>query len=300
MWKGRGTLSGESTADASGVAEVGIGGPDQRGRPLGEAPGWRETVGRRSSVPVAMMRAAATEFAYLRRYLIVAVGLVSVSLSLTLIDRNWHVPNLDVANMTILVVIMGLCIASISQIRLARKGLVRTTSPTATDPVTGLPDEQYFWLRLREEHRRVRRYGSQAALAIIDVNNLASVNQTYGEACGDAVLRHIAGVLETTKRASDVAARLSDDEFALILLECEHEGASTFVERLEHYVTRQPASLTVDNQVITLWIGVCIGVATALEGETAAEELAARARRNLEAAKEGRDKRRERWTSAWP
>ena len=61
--------------------------------------------------------------------------------------------------------------------RLAEKGLVRTTSPAATDPVTGLPDEQYFWLRLREEHRRVRRYGSQASLAIIDVNNLASVNQ---------------------------------------------------------------------------------------------------------------------------
>ncbi|MGD0766284.1 MAG: diguanylate cyclase [Dehalococcoidia bacterium] len=241
-----------------------------------------------------------TEFGELKRYLLAALGLVSVSLTLTLIDRNWSVPNLALANLIIMSGVLGLCATTMYRMRSAEKGLVRTVSPAATDPVTGLPDEQYFWLRLREEHRRVRRYGSQASLAIIDVNNLASVNQQYGEECGDAVLRHIAEVLETTKRASDVVARLSDDEFALILLECDREGAATFVERLEHYVTRQPTSLTVNNQVISLWVGVCIGVATALEGETTAEELAARARRNLEGAKEGRDKRRERWTTAWP
>jgi diguanylate cyclase (GGDEF)-like protein len=193
--------------------------------------------------------------------------------------------------------VVGISMVAIYRSRAIVEGLIRTTTPSVRDALTGLPDEQYFRLRLREECKRVGRYGIPVSLAIIDVNSLASVNEAYGEACGDAVLSHIASILESTKRASDIAARLSDDEFALILLECARPDATRYVHRLEQYVARRPATVSVEGQPITLWIGVCIGLAAAADQDTSPEEMVAQARQDLQAAKEERDRRRERWTS---
>jgi diguanylate cyclase (GGDEF)-like protein len=275
-------------------------GPVRHGLPLEESSGWRETreATLRKIAPVAATSRPPVELRELKRYLLAALALVSIGLLLALVDEWWKVPHLTAASAVLMLAVVGTSLVAIYRARAATEGLIRTVMPSVRDSVTGLPDEQYFRLRLREEYKRVHRYGIPVSLAIIDVNNLASVNEAYGEACGDAVLSHIAGILEATKRASDVAVRLSDDEFALILLECAREDASQFVRRLEHYVTRQPATVTVEGQVITLWIGVCTGVAAAMEGEMSAEELVARARNNLVTAKDERDRRRERWTSA--
>ncbi len=234
----------------------------------------------------------------MRSYLLGALILVSISLLLNFIGESRHVPNLAVASSIITLAAVGICLVAIYRLREIKEGLVRTTAPSATDLVTGLPDEHYFWLRLREEHKRVRRYGMPVSVVLIDVDDLASVNRQYGQACGNAVLAYVAGVLQSAKRASDVATWLSDDHFALILLECDKEGVSGFVRRLEQYVSGQPATLDVRGRVMTLQIGVCIGVAAAMQGETSAEELVGRARRSLEAAREERDIRQERFTSA--
>ncbi len=273
--------------------------PVRHGLPLTESHGWRETreATLRKIAPVAAMSKPPVELRELKRYLLAALGLVSLGLLLALIDEWRGVPHLAAANAILMLSVVGTSLVAVYRARAATEGLIRTVTPAVRDPVTGLPDEHYFRLRLREEYKRVRRYGVPVALAIIDVNNLASVNEAYGEGCGDAVLSHIASVLESTKRGSDVAVRLSDDEFALILLECSRDDASQFMQRLEHYVTRQPATVTVEDQVITLWIGICTGVAAAMEGESSSEELLARARNGLEAAKQARDRRRERWTS---
>jgi diguanylate cyclase (GGDEF)-like protein len=274
--------------------------PVHHGLPIDEDNRWRETreATLRKIAPVAATsKPPPVQLRELKRYLLAGIALVSLGLLLAIVDEWQRVPHMTAANTILMLTVVGISLVAVYRARAATEGLIRTVTPTVRDPVTGLPDEQYFRLRLREEYKRVHRYGIPVSLAIIDVNNLTSVNEAYGEACGDAVLGHIAGVLESTKRASDVAVRLSDDEFALILLECAREDATQFVRRLEHYVTRQPATVTVEGQVITLWIGVCTGVVAAMEGEMSAEELVARARGNLDASKAERDRRRERWTS---
>lgn len=233
----------------------------------------------------------------LKRYLLAVLGLVSLGLSLALIDERWDVSHLTTVNAILMVAVAATGLIAIHRTRVAEGEPIRTVTPSVGDPVTGLPDERYFWYRLREEYKQVHRYKTCVSVAIIDVNHLASVNGRYGKACGDAVLSHIADVLESSKRASDVAARLSDDELAVILLECTKDGASAFEHRLEYAVNRQPSKVTVNSQALTLWVGVCTGVATAMEGEANPEELVARARQDLEAAKEERDRRREFWTS---
>ena len=274
---------------------------DRRGTLLEGPPGWlkaKDPTPRRMS-PAAAAEKSSTELKDLKRYLTAVTALVVGTLLLDLIGTTKEVPNLAAVSILIMLVVLVLCLLTVYRLRAVKEGIVRTVEPSVVDTVTGLPDEKYFWLRIKEEHKRMRRYGTPVSLALIDVNALASVNQTYGESGGDAVLAHIARVLESVKRASDVATRLHDDEFALILLECDKNGAAAFAERLEHYVTREPAALIVNGQEVTLWVGMCIGVAGSMENETSSEELVARARRSLDADKEERNKRRERWTGAW-
>jgi diguanylate cyclase (GGDEF)-like protein len=234
----------------------------------------------------------------LRKYLFVALAFVTVGAVLAMIDEKWHAPHLTAAVALLMIGVVVTSLFAVYRTRRTVEGFARTVSPSMRDSVTGLPDQEYFRLRLRDEFKRMQRYNTRLSLAVFDVNNLASVNEAYGEAAGDAVLKHIAGLLELTKRASDVAARLGDDEFSLILLECSEEDASKFLRRLERYVTRKPVSVNVDGQSITLWVGVCSGVVSAQEGDTNPLDLLAQARRSLEIAKEDRDRRRERWTNA--
>ena len=232
----------------------------------------------------------------LRRYLFVASAFVVVGLLLALADEQWQTPHLTTAASVLMLGVVGTSLVAIYQARKAAEGFARTVTPSMRDCVTNLPDEGYFRLRLRDEFKRMQRYGTTVSLAVFDVNNLASVNEAYGEATGDAVLRHIADLLEMTKRASDVAVRLGDDEFALILLECGEEDAVRFLGRLERYVTRRPVTVNVEGQSITLWVGVCSGVASARPGDTNPGDLLVQARHGLETAKQERDSRRERWS----
>jgi len=231
------------------------------------------------------------------RYLLVASAFVTAGLALALVDEKWHAPHVAAAASVLMLGVVMTSLIAIYKARRGAEGSARAVTPSMRDEVTSLPNEEYFRLRLRDEFKRMNRYGSAASLAVFDVNNLASVNEAYGEAAGDAVLKHIAGLLEMTKRASDVAVRLGDDEFALILLECGEEDAMRFLRRLERYVTRRPVTVNVEGQAITLWVGVCSGVASAQRGDTNPAGLLAQARHSLAAAKEERDRRRERWTS---
>ena len=120
---------------------------------------------------------------------------------------------------------------------------MRTGAPSARDAVTGLPDEQFFWLRLREEHARARRYASPSPSPSRRQQPGGRLTAPTAKPAGDAALDHVARILESAKRGSDVAVRLSDDEFALLLLDCDKEGASAFATRLQQYLNGQPANV---------------------------------------------------------
>jgi diguanylate cyclase (GGDEF)-like protein len=230
------------------------------------------------------------------RYLLVASAFLAAALMLALADEESNAPHLAVASALLMVGMMMASLIAVYKAKVSMEGASRPVSPSMLDNVTDLPNDEYFRLRLRDESRRMQRYGTSLSVAVLDVNNLASVDDAYGELAGDAVLKHIAGLIDATKRASDVAARLSHDEFGLILLECGEEDAVRFLGRLERYIGRKPVSVNVDGQSVTLWVGMCSGVASAQRGDANGFDLLAQARRSLEAAKDDRDRRRERWT----
>ena len=166
------------------------------------------------------------------------------------------------------------------------------------DPLTGLPNERYLLLRLEEEMARSHRDERLLTLAIVDVNGLAATNEQYGRDCGDEVLRHVAAVAQATKRASDIIARLADDEFGVILPECTSEGGQAFVRRLTERLAREPARTLLNNRPSHVWVGVCTGLAEMQSEHETPASLLDRARADLAGAREERDHRRQLWRTA--
>jgi diguanylate cyclase (GGDEF)-like protein len=92
---------------------------------------------------------------------------------------------------------------------------------------------------LRELHRtmsEVERYKTPAAVIYLDLDGFKAVNDSYGHAAGDAVLRHVGLLLTDSVRESDVVGRLGGDEFGVILNRVSAEEArakaSTLSERI--------------------------------------------------------------------
>ena len=270
----------------------------QRVSPLEEVPGWRQpAVGERSrSLLTRPARSRVPrELRELEGYMFLSLLLVGAALVLVLVEQIKASPYITAMRAVMTFALLIVCSTAILRLRSARHGLVRTATPSSRDAITNLPDEQYFWLRLREEYARARRYGETFAVALLDVNSLDSVNRSYGEAAVDAVLAHVARVVDSAKRGSDVAVRLTDDEFALLLLDCDRDGADTFAARLQQYLNGQAATLIFEGRTLTVPIGISIGLAAVTSRETSSEELVARARHHLAAVKEEKAFQRERW-----
>lgn len=101
------------------------------------------------------------------------------------------------------------------------------------DPLTGLSNRRYAEKRLREEILRSQRQSYPLCLVVFDLNNFKQINDRFGHAAGDLVLKAFAESLRNVARETDVAARLGGDEFALLLTECDSAHGEAIIERLK-------------------------------------------------------------------
>jgi len=85
------------------------------------------------------------------------------------------------------------------------------------DALTGLPNRLLATDRLRQAVQRAARHGGHAAVVLIDIDRLRTLNDTMGHDAGDELLRQAAARLEGSMRAEDTVARLGGDEFLLVL-----------------------------------------------------------------------------------
>ena len=101
--------------------------------------------------------------------------------------------------------------------RQLRDTLAEVSRLATSDPLTGLLNRRGFMNIGRTLEENAHRQGSPLVVLVADVDGLKSVNDTFGHAAGDAMLRAVAATLLAALRTADVVARLGGDEFGVIL-----------------------------------------------------------------------------------
>jgi diguanylate cyclase (GGDEF)-like protein len=134
------------------------------------------------------------------------------------------------------------------------------------DPLTGLFNRRYIEQRLENEIARSKRHGRALAVILFDLDEFKRVNDTYGHAAGDALLKAFAERLSKATRGSDAAARYGGDEFLVVLPECKPENVQQVLKRL------QGIRAEIDEQK-TLSIAFSAGWADSIPGESAKDLL---------------------------
>jgi diguanylate cyclase (GGDEF)-like protein len=100
------------------------------------------------------------------------------------------------------------------------------------DSLTGLLNRRRFRAELDQYVSFTARYGGQGAVMIIDIDGLKQVNDKLGHQVGDSLIRRISGALRERVRATDIVARLSGDEFAVLMPQSDTAGAMQLGEDL--------------------------------------------------------------------
>src|SRR5690606_10693078 len=102
----------------------------------------------------------------------------------------------------------------------------------ARDGLTGLYNHRRFQEALRKEVSEAARYSRPLSLILFDIYQFKRVNDTHGHLAGDAVLKNVAALAQSTFRATDLVARYGGEEFAVILTETREKEAAVAAERV--------------------------------------------------------------------
>jgi diguanylate cyclase (GGDEF)-like protein/PAS domain S-box-containing protein len=208
-----------------------------------------------------------TSYRIEKRYVRADGDLVWAQLSLTLVRDDGGDPAYFISQ-----------IEDITERRAATDGLAHQAHH---DSLTGLLN-RHATLR-RVEQALARRHVGGVAVLFVDLDGFKQVNDTYGHAVGDHVLRTVASRASASLRPTDAAGRLGGDEFVVVLEGADEDRARTVADRLARSVARPiclPASWTD-------WVQVdaSIGVAVATSDDGDAADLVARADRAMYARK---------------
>jgi two-component system cell cycle response regulator len=126
-----------------------------------------------------------------------------------------------------------------------------------TDGLTKLHNHRHFQDELARAFEESQRYERPLSLAMIDIDLFKKVNDTYGHAVGDEVLRAVSTLYKSSVRSTDLVARYGGEEFAVMMPETELNDAVTFAEHIRTMIESAP----IDTQAGPLKVTVSIGVA---------------------------------------
>ena len=123
-----------------------------------------------------------------------------------------------------------------------------------TDELTGLTNRRGFMAHIEEELWRARRFGHPVTVLLFDLDHFKKVNDTWGHAQGDVVLKAFAQVLEHSSRRTDKVARFGGEEFVAVLSETDSEGGTIFAEKVR--ATTQALEIYSDEQKIPVTVSI--------------------------------------------
>ena len=125
------------------------------------------------------------------------------------------------------------------------------------DPLTGLLNRRRFRSELDQYVSFTGRYGGRGAVMVIDIDGLKEVNDRYGHQTGDTLIRRVSEILRERVRATDLVARLSGDEFAVLMPQTDTTGALQLGEDLRNQVA-EGLPLNAEISAATISVGVAM------------------------------------------
>jgi diguanylate cyclase (GGDEF)-like protein len=153
-----------------------------------------------------------------------------------------------------------------------------------TDGLTKLNNHRHFQDELARAFEESQRYDRPLSLAMIDIDFFKKVNDTYGHAVGDEVLKAVSRLYKDSVRSTDLVARYGGEEFAVMMPETELNDGASFAEKIRSLIE----STAIDTQAGPLKVTVSIGVASVpLSRVQNSKELIVAADKALYRAKKG-------------
>ena len=136
--------------------------------------------------------------------------------------------------------------------------VARLEELATTDGLTGCYNKRYFNEELTSRLQAAERFGRKLSLVITDIDHFKVVNDTYGHATGDVVIREVGAILRRLKRDTDIVARFGGEEFCILCEETDSEGAVRLAER----VRTELAETVFETELGKLQVTCSLGVAT--------------------------------------
>src|ERR1019366_3531012 len=128
-----------------------------------------------------------------------------------------------------------------------------------TDFLTGTANRATMIGRLTAEWQRLRRHPeTRCAVLLLDLDFFKQVNDTWGHAAGDAVLKHVSAQFIATSRTGDLVGRIGGEEFLLVLPDTGLESALRLAERLCECVAKRPTTFEGHAIAVTLSAGASV------------------------------------------
>lgn len=221
--------------------------------------------------------AAMTSYAPLRRtyFLFLLPSVLPLMARIAMEGTEVHVSMSVLVGMFLIVVARSAIntermIATVLDLRAQNLELTRALQHEAThDALVDLANYREFHTRLQAVAAESAKHQHPYALLFVDLDHFKQINDTAGHAAGDEALRRVAALLKVEMRASDTAARVGGDEFAVLLPRCPRERAQAVARNILAAVQK----VCFDAEGHTLTLGASIGVAYTDSGEYDADTV---------------------------
>src|SRR3989304_913780 len=127
-----------------------------------------------------------------------------------------------------------------------------------TDELTGLHNRRHFFEAVKEQMALGLRHGFKIACLLIDIDHFKKINDTYGHAAGDEVLKKLGSLLRACKREGEILARFGGEEFIMCLFNTDSGHARLAAERFRKLVADHDFSPVCPGLRITVSIGLAL------------------------------------------
>ena len=156
-----------------------------------------------------------------------------------------------------------------SDIARAQRTIADLEARADVDPLLDILNRRGFERELKRSLAYLQRYKGEAALLFIDLDGFKAVNDRYGHAAGDGLLKAVAAELAGHVRASDVVARLGGDEFGVLLWNLGQAQAAAKARDLENLI----AAVAVAHGEARLSVGASAGLVALAASATPAQMI---------------------------